>query len=867
MPNFTKIEKKWQSAWKKAKLFEVKESKKKKFYILEMFPYPSGSGLHMGHALNYTIGDIYARFKILNGFNVLHPMGYDSLGLPAENAAIKHKTHPKEYTEASIKNFIKQQQRLGLTYDWSRLLNTSDSKYYKWDQWIFLKMFEKGLAYKKKSPVNWCPKCNTVLANEQVHNGKCWRHEDTNVEIKNLSQWFFKITDYVEELNDFSKLDQWPDLIKKLQKNWIGKSHGTDIKFKINKEDWHIFTTRPDTLFGVTFMVISAQHQKLMSLVTKKQESKVKKFLKKLKSVSEKVLEDMEKEGVFTGSYAEHPFTKEKIPIYAGNFVLAEYGSGMVMAVPAHDQRDFEFAKKYKIPFKEVISSKTGIKDRAYTKDGVLINSKQFTNLNNREAIKQITNELKKIKKGGPTINYKLRDWLISRQRYWGTPIPIINCEKCGEVPVPEKDLPIKLPKEVKFGKGNPLETNDKFINTKCPKCGAPSKRETDTMDTFVNSSWYQLRYTDPNNNKEIFNKAKANYWNPVDFYLGGKEHACMHLIYVRFYTKFLRDIGLLKFDEPAKRLFNQGMLHGYDGNKMSKSLGNTVNPLPTIEKQGTDPLRLFLVSVAAPDSDYNWDDKGVLSTNKFLTKVYNYFQKVKINKSSEKTESKLNKTIQLVTEDIENLRYNIVIIKLRELFESFKNQESKSTLESFLILLNPFCPHLTEELWEKIGNKQFISNTNWPKPNLKKINEDFELIDKMIKTLFLDIKNIQKLANKKKLAQVNLFVANKWKYQLYDLLRKQLKQTRNPKDIISHVMKSDLKQHGKDVMKIIPKIIKAGSVPYYLSLNKEHQALKDSIKDLEKEFSCKVNIILADKSQEDKSKQALPGKPAILIE
>jgi len=867
MVNFRKIEEKWQDAWKKEKLFEVKESKKKKFYVLEMFPYPSGSGLHVGHALNYTIGDIYARFKILNGFNVLHPMGYDSLGLPAENAAIKNNTHPEEYTKSSIKNFIKQQQLLGITYDWSRTLSTSDPKYYKWDQWIFLKLFEKGLAYKKKSAVNWCPKCNSVLANEQVHNGKCWRHTNTNVEVKSLSQWFFKTTAYVEELNDFSKLDQWPPLIKKLQKNWIGKSYGTEIDFEINQETWKVFTTRPDTLFGVTFLVVSAQHSKLMELVTEKQKPEVNKFIKKLNSVSEEDINKLEKEGVFTGSYAIHPFTKEKVPVYAGNFVLAEYGSGMVMAVPAHDQRDFQFAKKYGIPFKEVIISKEGVKDKAYTGEGKLINSNKFNNLDNKTAVKEITKELKKINKGGPTINYKLRDWLISRQRYWGTPIPIINCPKCGEVPIPEKDLPVKLPKEVKFGKGNPLETNDSFINTICPKCNSPAKRETDTMDTFVNSSWYYLRYTDPNNQEEIFDKKEANYWCPVDLYLGGKEHACMHLIYTRFYTKFLRDIGLLNFDEPAIRLFNQGMLHAADGNKMSKSLGNTVNPTDIINLQGADPLRLFLVSVAAPDSDFNWDDKGVISTNKFLTKVYDYFQLVKLTSSSEKTESKLHKTIQLVTEDIEKLRYNIAIIRIRELFESFKDQESKETLECFLILLNPFCPHLTEELWDKLGNKQFISNTNWPKVNHSKINEDFEIIDRMIKTLSVDIQNIQKLANKKQLTNIRLFIANKWKYELYTLLKTKLKQTRNPKEIISSIMQSDLKQHGKDVMKIIPKIIKTGNVPYYLPLVKEHSALKEHLGDLEQKFNCNVDIILADKTDEQKSKQALPGKPAILIE
>ena len=436
MINFKKIEKKWQDKWEKNKIFEVEKSKKSKYYVLEMFPYPSGSGLHVGHALNYTIGDIFTRFKRMQGFNVLHPMGYDSLGLPAENAAIKEGIHPEEYTKKSIANFIKQQKKLGLSYDWRRIVNTSDSDYYKWDQWIFLKMLEKGLAYKKESPVNFCPKCDTVLANEQVHDGKCWRHEDTNVEVKHLNQWYLKITDYAEELNNFSKLEEWPDLIKKLQKNWIGKSYGTEIEFEIEGKKWPIFTTRPDTIYGVTFMVVSAQHPQLMSLVTDDQEKDVEKFIKKLSSVSEEEIEKLEKEGVFTGSYAINPVNGEKVPVYAGNFVVADYGSGMVMAVPGHDQRDFEFAKKYGIDIKEVISG-GDIKKQAHTSEGKLINSDKFDGMDNQKAKDEITKFLEKKKLGKKTTNFRLRDWLVSRQRYWGTPIPIINCEECGAVPVP----------------------------------------------------------------------------------------------------------------------------------------------------------------------------------------------------------------------------------------------------------------------------------------------------------------------------------------------------------------------------------------------------------------------------------------------
>lgn len=821
---FNQLENKWQKYWEESKIFQTNESSKNKYYVLEMFPYPSGEGLHMGHALNYTIGDIYTRFKRMNGFNILYPMGYDSLGLPAENAAIKAGTHPKKYTEESIKNFIKQQKALGLSYDWERKFATSDPKYYKWDQWIFLKMLEKGLAYKKESAVNWCPKCNTVLANEQVHNGKCWRHEDTSVKIKHLNQWYFKITNYAEELNDFKELKNWPDTIKKLQKNWIGKSIGTEINFEINNKQWPIFTTRPDTIYGVTFMVISAQHSELMELVTKEQKIKVENFVKKLSSVSQEEIDQLEKEGVFTGAYATNPLTKEKIPVYAGNFVLAEYGSGMVMAVPAHDQRDFEFAKKYNIPIKEVIKPKESKSSsphkssqlsQAYTEEGILINSEQFNNLTNKEAIEEITKFLTKEKLGKKTTNFRLRDWLISRQRYWGTPIPIINCDTCGPQPIPEKDLPVILPEKIKFGKGNPLETNKEFVNTFCPKCNLPAKRETDTMDTFVNSSWYYLRYTDPQNNKEIFSSKKANYWCPIDFYIGGKEHACMHLIYIRFYTKFLRDLGLLNFNEPAKKLFNQGMLHGEDGNKMSKSLGNVINPLDTIKEYSADALRFFLVSVSSPDSDMNWSNKGVKTTQKFINKIFNFFTNNKPSKSSKKIESKINKAIQEITKNIENLKYNIAIIKLRQLFEAIEEEKeiSKKDTETFLKLLNPFCPHLTEELWEKLDNKPSISKESWPEPNLSKINESLEKQEETIEKTISDINNIIKIIKEK--------------------------ERRDSEKVYIYVMPNELTIYNKET----------------LSKKLQKDVIIFAVNNLDKH------------DPENKSKKAKPGKPGIYIE
>ena len=732
--NFKNIEKKWQDRWEKDKIFEVREEKRKeKFYILEMFPYPSGEGLHMGHTWNYVIGDILARYKIMKGLNVLHPMGYDSLGLPAENAAIKSGTHPEDYTKNSIKNFIKQQKALGLSFDWSRVLSTADPEYYKWDQWIFLKMLGKNLAYQKESAVNWCPKCETVLANEQVHDGKCWRHEKTNVRVKNLKQWFLKITNYANELYEGIDNLDWPEKTKAMQKNWIGKSEGTEILFEINKEKWPIFTTRPDTIFGVTFMVISAQHQKLKNLITPKQKKAVENFQNKLNSVSERDLSDLEKEGVFTGSYAVNPISSEKVPIYAGNFVVADYGSGMVMAVPAHDQRDFEFAKKYKIEIKPVIDG--GNDKGAFEGNGRLFNSGKFNNLNSEKAKEEITKFLIQKKLGKKVTNFKLRDWGISRQRYWGTPIPVIHCGKCETVPVPEKDLPIILPKNVKFGKGNPLETATNWINVKCPKCKGNAKRETDTMDTFVNSSWYFLRFTDKNNNKEIFKKSKANYWCPIDAYIGGAEHACMHLIYSRFYTKFLRDLDLIDFDEPAAGLFHQGLIYGEDGFKMSKSRGNVIEPLNILKKYGADTLRFFLVSAASPDKDFDWSEKEIGGSLKFIKRVISFYENNKIGKDSELLANKINSSVKKIEEFYETFEYRKATIEIRELFEILEKQKeaSKETLEKFLQLLSPICPHITEELWEKLGNTKLITKSNWPKSKEIKSNKQTKDINDSI--------------------------------------------------------------------------------------------------------------------------------------
>lgn len=798
--DFKKIEQKWQERWEENKIFEVDEkSKKPKFYNLEMFPYPSATGLHMGHALNFAIGDVYARFKRMNGFNVLYPMGFDALGLPAENAAIKAGEHPKPFTEKAIKHYINQMKEIGLSYDWSKSVSTLEPEYYKWNQFWFLKFLESGLIYRKEAPINWCPKCNTVLANEQVQGGKCWRHEDTDVEIKHLEQWYLRTTKYAEELLDKADKLNWPEKIKLMQKNWIGKSYGSEIEFEINGKKWPIFTTRPDTLFGVTFMVVSAQHSKLMEIVTDKQKKEVEKFLKKLKSVSEKELEDMEKEGVFTGSYAINPLTNEKVPVYAGNFVIADYGSGMVMAVPAHDQRDFEFAKKYKIDIKQVIGCPNPPNSHdwnkgAYTGPGNLINSGEFNGISNEEAKEKITEFLRKQGLGKKVVQFKLRDWGFSRQRYWGTPIPIIKCDKCGLVPVPEKDLPVKLPEDVKFGTGNPLLTNEKWINVKCPKCKGDAKREPDTMDTFFDSSWYFLRYPDNKNKDKPFDKELIEKWLPVDQYIGGAEHACMHLIYARFFTKALRDLGYLNFDEPFTNLFNQGMLSGPDGEKMSKSKGNVVNPDEVSKKYGMDTARFFLLSLAAPEKDRDWSEEGIQGSLRLINNIFSKFENIKIVKESDpKIENKLNKIIKEVTNQIETFKYNLAIIKIRELFNLLPEECSKDVLEKALKLLHPICPHITEELWEKIGNKGFLSLEKWPEVEEKKINDLFDKQEQAIDKLVEDIVNINKIietrGEKKEKVYVYVIPNEKDFYDINEIIKRTGKQ-------VSIFAVNDVKKH-----------------------------------------------------------------------
>ncbi len=785
MYNFKEIEEKWQDKWEKSKIFKVKlDNKKKKFYNLEMFPYPSGA-LHMGHVRNYSIGDAYARFKRMQGYNVLYPMGYDAFGLPAENAAIKNKINPKDWTFNNITIMKEQQMQLGLSYDWDKELATCTSEYYKWNQFIFLKFYEKNLVYRKEALVNFCNSCKTVLANEQVINGKCWRCKN-EIELKNLEQWFLKITEYAEELlNDLDKLD-WPEKVKIMQKNWIGKSEGTLIKFQLenSKEYLEVFTTRPDTLYGVTFVTMAPENPKVAELIKNhKNKESIENFIKKVINEEKfsRTAEDKEKYGIPLNKNVIHPLTNEKIPIYLANFVLPDYGTGIVMGVPAHDQRDFEFAKKYKLPVKVVITPKdkklTDLKE-AYLGEGILINSNKFNDLENKKGVEEITKHLSGLKLGKREIQYKLRDWLISRQRYWGTPIPIIYCNNCGILP--EKNLPVKLPENVKFtGEGNPLSSSKEFINVKCPKCNKQARRETDTMDTFFDSSWYYLRYCDVDNDKLPFSKKNVNYFMPVDQYIGGIEHAILHLLYSRFFTKAFRDLKLLNFNEPFKKLLTQGMVLK-DGEVMSKSKGNVVDPRTIIEKYGSDSLRTFILFIASPEKEFNWSDDGIEGIFKFLNRVYSLLDK--INKKNDLiVESKLNKLIKKVTEEIENFKYNNAIISIMEFSDYIKDKNyDKNTLTKLILLFSPFSPHLAEEMFSKLGNKGFASLEKWPKCDEKKINENLEKEEEIIEKLIQDIKNIKKLANIEN-PEVYLYCIPK-EIDLYEKNKDKIKDCKNIK-------------------------------------------------------------------------------------
>ena len=755
--NFSEIEKKWQTKWEKDDVFKVTEDPdKEKYYVLEMFPYPSGK-LHMGHVRNYSIGDVLARFKKMKGFNVLHPMGWDSFGLPAENAAIKHGVEPSKWTWENIGEMREQLKELGLSYDWDREVATCHPDYYKWMQWIFIQFYKKGLAYKKENPVNWCPSCQTVLANEQVVDGKCERCK-TLVGKKDLSQWYFKITDYAERLLDnLEELPGWPNKVKLMQKNWIGKSIGAEVTFEIDGFDkgLDVFTTRPDTLYGVTYMVMAPEHPYLKELVAGSEyEEPVNAYVDKVQHMSdiERTSTTNEKTGQFTGRYAINPLTGKKVPIFISDYVLMDYGTGAIMAVPAHDQRDFDFAKKFDLEIIPVVDSDDPEVDvydlkAAFAAEGTMINSEMFNGMNNKEAIEKIIDYLEEKKIGKKSINYKLRDWLISRQRYWGTPIPMIHCDDCGWIPEKEENLPVLLPADVQFtGKGeSPLATSKTFVNTTCPVCGKPAKRELDTMDTFLDSSWYFLRYCDPKNTEAPFGKDKADYWMNVDQYIGGVEHAILHLMYARFFQMALYDLGLVSTEEPFKNLLTQGMVIK-DGAKMSKSLGNVVSPKEIIEKYGADTARLFILFAAPPERELDWSDKGVEGSFRFINRVYRMvydfsqnFSKVpdsyEVKGDADKSMAYwLNYAIKKVSDDIgERFNFNTAISTIMELVnEMYRYKEGAinpslygAAIKDLIIMLAPFVPHVTEEMWEHLGYEGSVHDQSWPEYDEKALVKD----------------------------------------------------------------------------------------------------------------------------------------------
>ena len=763
--DYNSSEEKWHDFWEEKGIHEAKGDDREKYYALEMFPYPSGD-LHMGHVRVYSIGDVIARYQRLQGKDVLHPMGFDAFGLPAENAAIKHgNIHPKEWTWDNIAHMKEQMKAMGLSYDWDREVTTAAEDYYKWTQWFFTEMFNDDLAYKKESTVNWCPSCETVLANEQVVNESCERC-GTEVDHRDLEQWFLKITDYAERLlDDHQLLDGWPEKVKTMQKNWIGRSEGTRVNFKLPKLDkeLEVFTTRPDTLFGATYMVLAPEHPYVSELTAgTEKEEEVKEFVKKVKKQKEqeRTSAETEKLGLFTGTYAKNPVNGEEIPVYIANYVLMGYGTGAIMAVPAHDQRDFDFARKYEIEIKAVIQPEDQEQelvgsemDEAYAGDGHLINSGKYNGLNVEDAFDQMAEDFSEAGFVKVETNYRLRDWLISRQRYWGAPIPIVYCDDCGSVAVPEEDLPVELPHDVEFSPTgeSPLKQVDSFVNTTCPECGGPAKRETDTMDTFVDSSWYFMRYADPKNEKTPFTKESLDKWFPVDQYIGGIEHAILHLLYARFFTKVVHDMDLTEHVEPFTNWLAQGMVLK-DGAKMSKSKGNVVDPKDILDEYGADTARLFILFASPPEKDLEWSDKGVEGADRFLNRVWRFvtenleliknaeteFDTDNLEKDAKVLYRTMHASIKKVTEDVgQRLNFNTAISSIMELTNevySYLNDRSaeetnaaliKKAAENIVLLLAPFAPFITEELWQYLGHEENVHSAQWPEYKEEALKKD----------------------------------------------------------------------------------------------------------------------------------------------
>ena len=739
--NPSEVEQKWQEAWEDSGIYRVTEDTlRPKHYALVMFPYTSGD-LHVGHWYNFAIADVHARYKRMRGYNVFEPIGFDAFGLPAEEAAIKNGINPSDWTHSNIENMTRQLKTLGNMYDWSRSLAACEPEYYRWNQWFFIQFFKRGLAYRAKAPANWCPHCETTLANEQVEDGRCWRC-DTPVIRRDLEQWFFKITAYADELLDFSQIE-WPERVVTMQRNWIGRSEGVQFRMQVagSPETFEVFTTRPDTIYGITYAVLAPEHPLVEKLTAPDQRVEVEAYVEQTRRESEieRLSTEKEKTGVFIGAYAINPVNGEQVPIWIADYVLGTYGTGAIMAVPAHDERDFEFAKKFGLPIREVISpmgQPTGGLAAATVEPGIMVNSGPFDGTPSVEGKTKVAEYLESRAIGKRTVNYRIRDWLISRQRYWGTPIPMVYCDECGIVPVPEEDLPIELPRYegLEFqSRINPMRSDDAFINTTCPKCGGPARRETDTMDTFMDSSWYFLRYTDPHYDQAPFDPEKTRYWMPVDQYMGGVEHAVMHLLYSRFFQRVLRDMGLTEYGEPFARLFNQGIILGPDGFRMSKSRGNVVNPDEYVRKMGADTVRCYLMFIGPWDSGGPWSASGISGVNKFLNRVWSLvLQGAPSRGAGESTAGGdrdltrgMHKTVKAISDDMEKFRFNTMLAKMMEYVNTMTAARDSvsagvwnAAIETLVLMLAPSAPHMMEELWHRLGHKESVHLQEWPKWN-----------------------------------------------------------------------------------------------------------------------------------------------------
>ena len=912
------VEQKWQEKWEETDIHRTERTDSEKYYVLEMFPYPSGN-LHMGHVRNFSLGDAPARMKRMQGYDVMHPMGWDAFGLPAENAAIDRDVDPEEWTRDCIDNMRGQLKRLGFSYDWDREVATCDPEYYKWNQWIFLQMLEEGLAYEGESNVNWCPSCETVLADEQVEDGLCWRC-DSVVEQKDMEQWFLKITDYAEELlGDLDQLEGWPDKVRKMQNDWIGKSTGAKINFPLQKGgELEVFTTRPDTIFGATFMALAPEHE-LAEDIAEENEN-VAEYREKAMKKDAEAREEKSKAGVFTGRYAENPFTGEKIPIYVAEFVLTDYGTGAIMAVPAHDQRDFEFAQEHGVEVKKVVEPEEGhsFQEEAYEGDGDHVNSEFLNGLGKEEAIEKVIEELEKEGLGEEDVNYKLRDWLISRQRYWGTPIPIIHCDDCGSVPVPDEDLPVELPEDVEFTEtGNPIETSESWAEVKCPECGGEARRETDTMDTFIGSSWYFLRYISPELDDAPFDVDDANYWMNVDQYIGGIEHAVMHLLYARFFTKFLRDEDMLDEDEPFERLLTLGMVnhpayncpeHGWlypeevedenicekcgrdvevETRKMSKSKHNVVDPTELIKENGADTARTFILRASHPTKELDWSEDGVEASKEMLERIFRIVEGNEELLTDSKpgledadlgdriVSSRIQRAVETVTEKTENYEFNIALGEidklLTKLYWYIQNDPDRAVfthgVETLVQLVAPYAPHTAEELWDELGHEEMMLESDWPQVNESLLDEEAEQIDEYFDRVSGDIREIQEMLDSEP-EKIKVIQASEWKYEAFEEIEKNL-DLDDIGAITGKVVNSGFKDQADTVNQ---KVREAFENPgkfrnQLMAQDTERKSLEENKTRWEGEFGIEVEIETEESSGEEKASRAEPGRPAIVIE